>query len=490
VTDPAIELARKKLKDRKRESETLIAQTAPPPPAGSDGFQFGEMAGNVIPSGKQYLSSFINAAMHPVQTVKGMARAGAGAAQYANDAASSVTGLFPDIIGQPAKGVANTLIPGLSAVSTVAGAADEDYRPHAKAISDFYVKRYGSVDNALATIESDPVGALADASSVLSLVSPNVGAAINPLNIVKNSLKVSAKALIPKGLPQRMYASAAKFGTTIPAAERAVMVQTALKNKLNLSSKGVEKLEGLISQYNDDVSNLIQKAEQSGKTIPKRNLFQHIAELKTRRGGVKWNAGSDLSYIDDAVQKFDDYLASIGKTDLTPSEVQGLKVDLYKVIDWDAGNQTLTPVKDDLLRSVARAAKDELEDVSPEIGLTNAELGPLYDLQPNLSRSASRIENRNLIGLQAPVQTGVGAALGNAVAGPPGAMVGGGVGTAVSIAGLPKISASNAIRLQQLLDDGYIQTIMRNNPGISAVELSAVLAERIRESGQQEQRQP
>lgn len=455
-------------------------------PADESGFQFGEMAGNIVPSGKQYLGSFLNAALHPVQTVKGMASAGTGAAQYANDAVSGVTGLVPDFIGKPAKEVATRLVPGLSAASTIAGATDEDYRPYAKAVKDFYVNRYGSVDKALETIESDPVGALADASSVLSIVAPNAGAAVNPLNIVKNSLKVTAKALIPKGLPERMYASAAKFSTTIPAAERSAMVRTALQNKLNLSSKGVEKLESLIAGYNDDISNLIQKAQQSGKTIPKRDLFQHIAELKARRGGVKWNAGSDLTYIDDAVQQFDDYLTSIGKVDLTPSDVQGLKVDLYKIIDWDAGNQTLTPVKDDLLRTVARGAKDELENVSPEIGLTNDQLGPLYDLQPNLSRSASRIENRNLIGLQAPVQTGVGAAIGNAVAGPPGAMVGGGVGTAASILGLPKISGANAIRLQQLIDDGYVQTIMRNNPGISAVQLSAILAERIRESDQKE----
>jgi hypothetical protein len=441
----------------------------PEQPEAEPGFQLGEMAGNIIPSGKQYFGSLLNAALHPIETGKAVIGA--------------PVGLLQKLPGAPE--VMEPITKGLEYVG-----ANSNFEPYADALIDFYVKRYGSVESALDTIEKDPVGALADASTVLGVTGfPKASAATNPVSIVKNTLKAAAKAATPRGLPGKMYESAAKFGTTIPAAERQAIVQTALKNRLNLTTTGLDKLQGLISGYNDDLSKLIQTAEQRGATIPKSSLYRYIAELKTRRGGVKVNAGADLQAIDDIIAKFDDHLSSLGKTDLTPSEVQAFKVDLYDQINWDARNLTGTPVKQETYKTLARGAKDELEGVSPEVSFVNEDLGKLYDLQPALSRSVARIENRNTIPLTAPIEVGAGAGVGSMLGGPVGGMVGGTAGGIAALLGIPQIKGMNAIQLQKLVDSGFAELLLKNNPGMSAASLAAALAERVKEEDRQGARQ-
>lgn len=461
MTDPAVALALEKRRQKKKPVATDVSPAIPTP---EPGFQFGEMAGNVIPSGQKYFGDLLNAVLHPIDTGKAIAGTVAGFAQKLPGAEQVL-----EPITKPLQ----------------SAGVDTNAEPYADALVNFYTKRYGSVDAALETLEGDPVGALADASSVLSgLGFSKASAATNPLSIVKNTLKAAAKAATPKGLPAKMYESAAKFGTTIPAAERRAMVQTALQNRLNLTSNGLDRLETLIAGYNDDLSGLIKTAEANGATIPKSNLFRHMAELKARRGGVRVNAGADLSAIDDIITKFDDHLKSIDKTDLTPSEVQAFKVDLYDQINWDAKNLTGTPVKQDTFKALARGAKDELEDVSPEVSFVNEDLGKLYDLQAPLSRAVARIENRNTIPLTAPIEVGAGAGIGSMLGGATGGAIGGAAGGVAALLGIPQLKGANAIRLQKLIDSGYVETLMRNNPLMSNASLAAALTERIKEEDQ------
>lgn len=82
-------------------------------------------------SGQQYLGNTVQAFMHPIQTAQGL--------------------------GNVALGTAQKAIPG-----------QQPQEPYADAVGEFILGRYGSVEKALETLKHDPVGAMADASLVLS----------------------------------------------------------------------------------------------------------------------------------------------------------------------------------------------------------------------------------------------------------------------------------------------------------------------------------
>ena len=133
------------------------------PQVDDDQFSLGETVRNIPSSAGRFLGGIAGAVAHPIRTVKALAGVGAGAVEK--------------------------FIPGRQ--------AEEKY---VDALFDVYKERYGGVDNALQTIETDPIGVLADLSIVLTgggaiagkigAVSKvgqtvsKVGQAINPLSAV------------------------------------------------------------------------------------------------------------------------------------------------------------------------------------------------------------------------------------------------------------------------------------------------------------------
>lgn len=440
-----------------------------------DDFSFSEMVSNIPSSAKTLVSNVATAVTHPVQTAKGLKGVAEGVAQHTADALE---------IPQSAKGVVPFMAPLFSWLSS----GDEDKRPYADAVVQGIKDRYGSVANAKKTLEQDPVGVLVDVASVVSGTGAlKTGSAINPINVTKGAAKVAAKSVIPKSAPARMYESVAKFSTTLPKAQREAMISTALKYGLNPSNKGVDKLASIIKSFDDKIDDLIRASDDAGKTIPRQSVYKHLGDLRRQKGGFKFGAPDDLKAIDRMVGDFEKYAKRLLPDRVTAGQLQQFKRDLYDSINWDAKRLTGTPIKEATYKSVARGAKEGVEQLVPEVGPTNKAMGELLELQPALQRAANRIENRNLIGLQAPVEVGAGAAAGQALGVP---AVGGAIGTVAAILGIPKLKAANAIRLQRLIDSGYVEAYLRNNPAVSAAELLTILGGRATESGLQDTQQP
>ena len=111
------------------------------------------------------------------------------------------------------------------------------------ALIENYRKTYGTTEGFEEALRKDPFRFLSDASmfmggtgtaaraagaSNVGKAVQKAGMAVDPLMATKNVGKAAASKLIPQGLPQSLYEGAAKFSPTIPAADRAAMVQTAL----------------------------------------------------------------------------------------------------------------------------------------------------------------------------------------------------------------------------------------------------------------------
>jgi hypothetical protein len=107
-----------------------------------------EAAKNVIPSAGNLLSGIASAVVHPINTVSSVMDIAAGGLRHA----------LPD-----------SAVKALDYFNTPSMQADADKASAtASAVGKFYKDRYGGMDNLRDTLATDPVGAAADAATVLS----------------------------------------------------------------------------------------------------------------------------------------------------------------------------------------------------------------------------------------------------------------------------------------------------------------------------------
>lgn len=390
-----------------------------------EGFSATNMVGNIPSDAVQVAKNTANVIMNPIDTLTGLADLGRSGLEKAGRKFEEFY-MGEEIAPTPGK---------------------EDA---ADAFGQMLSDDYGSVDAALNTLEERPVQSFMDilgiATGTASLTgAPRVANIINkldPLNMAVNTARGTGN-LITEKLPQRMYQSSAKFSTTIPTPERRAMIQTALDEGLMPTNKGVQKIENRIDILNAQISDMIDGATQQGIDIPVRDIMQFLNDLRSTKGGVRLGAADDLATIDKLVE---DLMVQVGdRTHISPQEMQRFKVEAYKDIAWDAKRQTGTPIKEETYKNMARGAKTSLQDNFPDIKEINQGLSALYELQPHLSRSANRIENRNVLGL-----SGTLGGLGGAVSGgAPGALMGAATMKAMTS---PTLQAKVAIALNKMKD--------------------------------------
>lgn len=151
---------------------------------------------NVVTSGANFLGGMYNAVRHPIDTVTGLGKIAAGAAE---------------------------MIPGSSSIPGVGDAITHmvgDHKADAQAFFDSYKKKYGSLDALKETLYNDPVGALADASMVLDPIAgglkvagldtaARVVHAVSPGNIVGGVAEKIANTV--HAVPEALMDSALKI---------------------------------------------------------------------------------------------------------------------------------------------------------------------------------------------------------------------------------------------------------------------------------------
>jgi len=404
-----------------------------------EGFSLGSMIENIPASASQFAED-ITAPIHsPVQTAKG------------------VGGLIGGIGQKVTREATEAVDPRLSLPK---GSLEQ----YPEQMGQFLENRYGSLPAIQQTLQRDPVGSLADLSAVLTtgggLLSKlpklskaggaiqKVGATIEPATMMGGLTKTAIAAGTPKTLPADLYKSAAKFSTTLDRAKgigtRTKLAETAIKHKLLPTEAGLNKLQSLQDSLSGRIDDLIKGATESGKTIPKSQIFKHLKQARKEVGGTRLEAAKDTKLVNEVARTFDKQLKKLDKNALTPDELQTLKTDAYKKIDFDIKNNKAEAATNIARKAIAKAAKEGIEGSAPEIKDLNKILGELMELKDPLTQSASRVENRDLLGIGTPLKVMAG----QEIAGTKGAIAGFATGV------LESKKAKLAIKLKEIQDAG------------------------------------
>lgn len=460
------ELERLRKIKRLRELESRAGGTQ----AQEKGFSVGEMVSNIPSSGWELVKNIVKPLTTPIETSKAIGRAAAGGLYKGNQLLKEHTPEWMGFLAEPIGG------------GEILGKDEEVY---AEAIKQAILDRYGSTEKAKETIEKDPVGFMADVAGLVTggasllpgktgTILKAAGTAVDPINLATNSGKYAVGRLIAKSLPEGMYESAAKFRTSLTPDQRKALTRTALDEQLMPTSKGLGQVDIRINQLGKNIDSLIDTATDQGVMIPKTRVYKYLDDVRQELGGAKINAPQDLKKVDQMVKSFDEYMKSIGKDSLTPRELQEFKQDAYKRINWNSRNMVPGSYpKEAATKAMARAAKDELEQVSPEISALNQRQGRLLNLRPELERSAARIENRDIMGIGMPIK----AAAGQAAGGPLGAAA----MTGQALFDVPQVKARSALLAERLRTTGA-EGFMNNIPASVLLRQGLIQAERTKEA--------
>ncbi len=288
--------------------------------------------------------------------------------------------------------------------------------------------RYGTMAKFKETVASDPVGALADLSMLLTgaggvakisstgklaqeagQVMQKAGNMVEPMNLAKQATVGLATKAIPEGLPAKMYESAAKFSTrkgfTVKDRQRAV--QTALENNFLPKEGEIAKIWTKISENSDKVDAIIDQATSEGKTISKQSLIAEIPELKTKPHPQMTRRNKTLDNLTgDFLDAFPD--------EIPVDQVQALKRTIHKELENHYRNTAPRPaVINEFNAAIAHAAMNELERLYPVLNTINKESSDYIHLVKALEQSAKRVGNKNIVSLDTIIKGAAGYSIGD-----------------------------------------------------------------------------
>jgi hypothetical protein len=401
---------------------------------------------NIPESTYQTVKDMVQPFLHPIQTAKAIGGLAAGAAQK--------------------------IVPG-----------EQAQEQHADAFINFMKDRYGSVENLKRTLAKDPVGLVTDVASFVTPAGAAIkglgttskisklsqvggvigkaGAMMEPINIARQIVAAPTR-LVPKFVPSRLYQSGVKFSTKIPEAARQRMAQTGLDHEIMPTLSGLVKLHDEITEFNTKIAEQIDLAVDTGRRIPVRTLFREFNEIAEEYS----LSGKPITNL-NAINKIKKEIIRInlrkGRPTLSPKQAQELKQRIYRELKSYYGSVTHSPAAVRAQKAVAKAAKEGIEEIMPEIKWLNEQEGALIALQESIEQAASRISNRDLLSIGVPLKTGVGGVLG----GYPGALVALGLG----VLDTPRVKSRMAIVMNRLRRKG-----IRIRPTPTLIRLGLVKA--------------
>jgi hypothetical protein len=249
-----------------------------------------------------------------------------------------------------------------------------------------------------------------------------------------NSVKLM---LSPGSVPQKLYQSALKPPPgSYSTADVQGMVQTGLENKIPVSAGGIDRLNGLIKNLNQEVQAQIDAGAQAGQSVNKYAISSRLGAT-AKKFATQVNPAADLNAVGASGNEFLDSQP----TNIPVGDAQKLKSGTYQQLGNKAYGE-LSSATIEAQKSLARGIKEELETQFPEIKNLNAAESKLYDLQPALERAVRRIDNHDIISLGSKVAGGAGAVLGGA----PGAVA----STVMEkVLGMPLVKSQLAIALHR-----------------------------------------
>ena len=431
---------------------------------------------NVPKSAAQFVEDIVSPFLSPVETAKAIGSLGAGLAQK--------------------------LVPG-----------KQEHEETVDALADFFVERYGGIENIKKTIATDPVGIAGDIASIFTGggaalkgasiagkttklakaadIASKIGKAVDPLSAAGKGLRAGIKKSIPKDLPAKKYESAVKFtiskkDPTVTAKKIQEIAQFGLDKELMPTTRGVEKLRGDLKELNNEIAAKIDEVAEKGAKVPLAAMFKEIKPFKSEQVSVASERAINRQIKNIAIQlkkgqmsiaAYDKLmkkakLAKQGKAtlsqaelkkleamknkQLSPQKVQALKRKLYQETESLYHKTSQKPVVGETKQKIASAARKSLNLLIPELENLNKTDALYLQLRNELNRAARRISNRDLINIGTAIKSGTLGTAGGVVGGGAGAAAGTALGLSLAILDTPKVKAKLSIVANRLKKKGVI----------------------------------
>jgi hypothetical protein len=283
-------------------------------------------------------------------------------------------------------------------------------------------ERYGDWDKIKNTIETDPIGFIADVSAVMIPVGGVVGRAgrvIEPVTAVRNIIGAAGKKLSPM-IQKKLYISALKMTTSkkVSTAERAARVETGIQKKILPTSQGLKKLNHEIRKTDLQVQRTINKGSRAGDTISIEDILKPTNKIRE-----KAKHSMDREAIIKSVDNLDVELRN--HPDLVNGRIPAKAANEIKKRAWadlEGKFGEAQALELEARKAIGSAARQELEKLYPNIGELNRSSGAMRGLRESVEASVKRLENNNVISLSDWIVATGGGLVGGAV-GAPGAVV-------------------------------------------------------------------
>tara|TARA_R100001443_G_scaffold108702_2_gene119493 strand:+ start:984 stop:2585 length:1602 start_codon:yes stop_codon:yes gene_type:complete len=444
-------------------------------PQGPVDFDIGTMVSNIPSSLYNVAADTAQAVMNPIDTayaIGNLAKSGIhNAAQELNEfvgpEATLAMNRFGNAIGldrrpETLEELQGYQIEGQGEGEAFAGALDE---------------RYGSLDNAKRSLMEDPAGVMLDVASLATGAGAGVRAGLknrgkdtqiadSVMNAGSGLAPLSGSVRAPVGaleqvmgqpISRKLYQSAMKPSTTLPEAERARLLDAGIEVGATPTKRSVDKVQRKKEKLGAAIGEAEGALTQKDVEIPASKLFTYVDEVERDFVPLSPNAKNNMNKIDKVVEDMMDGIFFAGGR-LTPQDVAKIKRNIYKTVSYDkklGDNRKIDDVQEATLKAIAKAAREQLEMLDPELAQLNAAYGNVSEVQRKIQNpAAARVGNRDLIGIGAPIKAAAGAATG----GGPGAVL----GALQGIIDAPTIKSNLAIganRIGNVLRDSTFQKL-------------------------------
>lgn len=346
-----------------------------------------------------------------------------------------------------------------------------------RAIPKVYGERYGSLEKAGNTFYSDPIGALADVSTVTGAGSALAGTRAPAL---AGKLRLMEQATNPVSLVKPL-ATATEYGTA--AAIRPMLApptsvvrqsrapleieRTALRAGAVTEGGARKKLKAATTK----TTQAADRATEAGVTVPRSQVAQFPNTLKKTE-----QLTPNIRELDDLAALESEVVASLPEN-ITPSELLSRRRALDEASDTayraEERGGYIRSTRDKGQKELGNNMRTALREVAPDVRESD-------DLARRLGMVAKALENANVRPKGFPMSAALsGAAGGYFAGGPAAATLGAGVGIGRTFPQIPLALGSIPVRGTAALADAAA------NPLVSRSALVAALIERLTgESGQ------
>lgn len=313
-----------------------------------------------------------------------------GLAEYDKASGGEVGGGVHDILqGNVAKGL-HRIISGVGSAAAPAAALAGPAALAAAPVTTALSVGGGIAGSKLASAGATALGATPDQSTLAG----DVGGFAGGYAGAKIPALAGRAALLGR-TPQEAYQSALKPSTTLAPQKVADAVDTGLSQGIPISKAGVQKLNSLLEDLQDKVTQTIGSGQ--GKTVNPYSVASRLSDTAAQFS-KQVNPNADLKAISEAGNGF----LENNPGPIPAADAQAMKVGTYRQLSSKAYGEMQTAAKESQ-KSLARGIKEELAVQFPELNNLNAGESRLYNLEPMLEHAVNRIGNHQLLGIGTPI---------------------------------------------------------------------------------------